>query len=223
MRDILPPAVIDTLRDRYLAGVADAEANFWNAVGDEDSLTGALGQAVSNRSGIVVAVEGAEYTVKIRWDKLRGNGPRAPESLYGPDGIFQIEILNERGQIVRTKGLPFQAKTGWKGTNSELAKQCSAIERSLAGGIVVNYTANGYEACTTEAAYRFKGKYGLAKQAGEIQPLGQLLANDFLNCTKGSVGLFFDRRTERFYGDDGRQIAPATAITTSITRRISDR
>ena len=38
MRDLLPQQVITTLRDRYIAAVADAEAKFYSGVADEDSL-----------------------------------------------------------------------------------------------------------------------------------------------------------------------------------------
>jgi len=39
----LPDIVREFIRDRYLAGVADAEAQYDDALGDEDSLTGACG------------------------------------------------------------------------------------------------------------------------------------------------------------------------------------
>lgn len=47
MRELLPTIVLDSLRDRYLAGVADAEAFFDLHRADEDSVTGALGQSIA--------------------------------------------------------------------------------------------------------------------------------------------------------------------------------
>jgi hypothetical protein len=216
----LPEPVVDALRDRYLAGVADAQAGFGHLRSSEDALTGALGWELSRRPEFVVPVGGAEYVVKVDFHKPRSGGLNSPERLYGTDGIFQLEVIDERGNVVGKKGLPFQAKTNWRGTNSTLAGQSADINRSLRGGIVVNFTPSGYEACTTKAAARAKGKYGLVKQAGEIKPLGQILANDFLNCTVGTVGLLFDIGTERFVGADGLQIAPANAITTVVRRRL---
>jgi hypothetical protein len=38
MRDLLPPILADFLRDRYIAGVAMAEASFEEGSADEDGL-----------------------------------------------------------------------------------------------------------------------------------------------------------------------------------------
>ena len=43
----LPDIVREFIRDRYLAGVSEAQAQYDNAMGDEDSLTGALGALIS--------------------------------------------------------------------------------------------------------------------------------------------------------------------------------
>ncbi len=45
-----------------------------------------------------------------------------------------------------------------------------------------------------------------------------MLANEFLNCTVGTVGLFFDPASERFIGQDGNQMEPRTTITTVVQR-----
>lgn len=47
MRDILPTIIVDSLRDRYVGGVANAEAQVQAGVVDEDALATALGQAIS--------------------------------------------------------------------------------------------------------------------------------------------------------------------------------
>lgn len=95
MRDIIPDFVISVLRDRYVAGVADAEAQFESGVADEDSLTGALGQAISMSEPYVFQTQAGVYSVKISWKKIRGRGLNAPERLYGSDGIFQIAVYDD--------------------------------------------------------------------------------------------------------------------------------
>lgn len=97
MRDILPETLIGMLRDRYLAGVADAEAKFRFGAGDEDSLTGALGQAISMAQPIQFSGNGESYVVQVFYYKLRGRGRGAPEKSYGADGIFQIEVIDGAG------------------------------------------------------------------------------------------------------------------------------
>lgn len=52
MHRLLPDPTLRHFRDRYLAGVVDAEVRFGSGEGEEDSLTGGLGQAISTR-GVV--------------------------------------------------------------------------------------------------------------------------------------------------------------------------
>lgn len=228
MRDLLPPLVIDLLRDRYLAGVADAEAQFASAVADEDALTGALGQSIAHGGtyGFLVGDERNQFSVTISWKKLRGRGLNAPEKLYGPDGLFQIEVIDEFARVVRRKALPFQAKTNWRGTSKAVFKQSRDIENSLGGGIMVNFSDHGYEACTTKAALAGNGNRLEVKKGRGLRPLGQFLAEDFLNCTVGRQGLFFDTAEERFYGLDAAGAAsilpPANAITTIVRRTAAE-
>lgn len=82
----------------------------------------------------------------------------------------------------------------------------------------MNFTGHGYEACSTKVAVAFGGSYPKVEKAKKIRPLGQMLANEFLNCTVGTVGLFFDPASERFIGQDGNQMEPRTTITTVVQR-----
>lgn len=218
MRDILPEVVIQMLRDRYLDGVADAEAQFDNGAADEDSLTGALGQAISIARPLSIRVGAQSYTVQVDWRRVRGRGPNAPERLYGPDGLFQMAVFDDRGGILRRKALPFQAKISWNGANSDLLRQSHSLESSISGGLVVDYSPSGYRACTTAAAVAAGGNAIEVQRARAFQSLGKTLANDFLDCTVGSIGMYFDPATERFY-NGGNLLQPANAITTVVRRR----
>jgi hypothetical protein len=115
MRDILPEDVLQAIRDRYLAGVADAEAKFRFNRGSEDSLTGALGSELSMPGPMIFTTADREYEYQVYYQRVRGQGRGAPEKTYGADGIFQIEIRDRDGRIIRRKGLPFQAKVGRAG------------------------------------------------------------------------------------------------------------
>ena len=114
MLDLLPPSLIGFLREKYSSGVATAEASFEDSSADEDALTGALGLALAMKDPIIFPGPTGNYEVQVSYRKLRGRGPNAPERLYGSDGLFQISISNEYGQILRQKGLPFQSKTNWQ-------------------------------------------------------------------------------------------------------------
>jgi hypothetical protein len=150
MRDLLPPHLIDFLRDRYIAGVATAEASFGESRADEDALTGALGQALSMPKPIVFSDASGQYAVRVSYQKLRGRGLNAPERLYGSDGLFQISVTDDSGRVLRRKGLPFQSKVNWRGRSKSLAAQSKDMQRSTGEGLVVDYTERGYRTQSTE-------------------------------------------------------------------------
>jgi hypothetical protein len=97
-------------------------------------------------------------------------------------------------------------------------KQSRSLESSLDGGLVVDYTSNGYRACTTAAVLRAGGNADAVQQAGGFSSLGQTLAYDFLDCSIGKVGMYFDPVTERFF-NGVNLLPPANAITTIVRRR----
>lgn len=197
----LPSIVLEFIRYKYVTGVADAEAQYENAAGDEDSLTGALGALISTVGSRYFLVGPAtQIEVKIDFRKLRGRGHDAPEKRFGPDGIFQLQI-SANGVPSFRKGLPFQAKKNWKGRSRELADQARAMQRNLRGGIVIDYTAYGYTACNIAAAIEFNGNRRAVANAGYLRPLGQVLGNDFLECRLGIQGLYYDQRGEEFVVD----------------------
>ena len=203
MKDILPDLVIDSLRDRYLAAVSDAESTFDMNYGDEDALTGAFGQAIAVPRNQIFSTPEGVYTVDIGYTKLRGRGKNAPERIYGSDGIFQIKVFDSRGNVIRSKGLPFQSKKNWKGTNSKLSDQAKDMERFTPGGIVVDFNSSGYKACLANDVVLAGGNRSQLTKEGKLQRLGQLLGNEFLNCEVGTLNLFYDPKQELYKIDGG--------------------
>lgn len=209
----MPHAVLDHLRDRYVAGVANAEAMYESHSADEDTVTGALGQAIAMPQPIVVSIGETEYLVRISYRKIRGRGPKAPEKRYGADGIFQISVIDRDGRMVREKGLPFQSKKGWRGKNSSLLSQAIDMKQELHGGLVVDFTEKGYRACPVEAVIEAKGSRQQVDRFGLMRPLGQILSHEFLDCTIGIQGLYFDPRREEFvHGDEMGQHLITTEV-----------
>lgn len=189
IKELLPPLMFDRIRDRYLAGVADAEAFFSQSAADEDSLTGALGQAIATRPMIFKGTDG-DVLVAIEYLKIRGRGAGAPEATLGADGIFQIRVLDAAGSPIREKGLLFQAKKGWKHRDQDLASQCRSMIRASGGGMVINYGPSGYEAFSAQAVIDADGRRDDAEAAR--RPLGHMLGDDFLDCTIGTAGLTYE-------------------------------
>src|SRR5579871_5566236 len=102
--DLLLPAGLKALiRDRYLAGIADAQAKYPFNAADEDALTGALGSQISMAHHMSYSEGHQQYRYQVTYQKIRGRGRGAPENLLGADGIFQIEVRDHQGE--RRKGL----------------------------------------------------------------------------------------------------------------------
>lgn len=92
----LPISVIQALRDRYLAGVDDAQAGFEDARADEDSLTGALGQELSRRPLMTVFDGSSAYELKTF---------RFPMSCSRPLGVVTGKLLNDVAAKTAKQGL----------------------------------------------------------------------------------------------------------------------
>lgn len=215
MRDILPAHLVDFLRDRYIAGVAMAEASYAESSADEDAITGALGQAIAMPTPTVFSGPQGIYEVKISYRKVRGRGRDAPERLYGSDGIFQITVTDEHGEVVRQKGLPFQSKKNWSGRNSALADQARDMQSSTGEGLIIDFTPNGYSACGSSLVAEVNGDRREVDRQRGTRPLGVTLGIDFLNCTVGRVGLFYDSEKERYMENDNL-VPPRHALTTIV-------
>jgi hypothetical protein len=213
MIDLLPPQLLQSLRDRYLAGVADAEFFYSQNSADEDAVTGALGQALAMRDPVIFSNGRQQYQLQVSYRKVRGRGPNAAEKRFGIDGVFQIRITDQYDEVVRQKALPFQAKMNWRGKNKDLAVQAGKME-VLQGGIVIDYTPTGYSACPSKAVFASHGSRPQVERFGVVRPLGQVLANDFLNCTVGKIGAFYE--SDDSLGVIAEFLGGAHVVTTSI-------
>ena len=215
MREFLPPEIISMLSDRYVAGVANAEAAFDMHQADEDALTGALGQSIATLEPMFFSTRTRQYEVSISYRKIRGRGRNAPEKLYGADGIFQIRVSGGPRDAEVIKGLPFQSKKNWQGKDGDLLKQAGDMQLKLRTGLVVDYSSNGYKACTVKAAIAASGNRRTAEKHDSMRPLSQILGKDFLECTVGTRGLFFEPNEEVFLWDLA-ETPDAHVITTSV-------
>lgn len=216
MQDIIPSAVIDVLRGHYALGVANAEAYYEQHSADEDSITGALGQALARAEPIRYRKDFDEYQINISYKKIRGRGRAAPERVYGVDGLFQISVKGKDGQELLIKTLPFQSKKGWKGKNKELLIQAEKMEQTIPGGIVIDFGPNGYKACTAKDVILCQGNRGTADRYRSVRSLEQFLSHDFLNCYVGRRGLFYEADKERFSNFWNVEDKPLHIITTEV-------
>ncbi len=189
MNDGLAPQVMIAIQEHYKAAVNAAESNYESSVAEEDSITGALGQAMEGTQ--IVQVDNVSYRVRTTYRKFRGRGPGALEKRTGADGIFQIEVRDSEGSITYQKGLLFQAKNDWSGLDSNLLAQTSRLSKMPNGGIAINYTPRGYFAARAESIVQAEGNRSHLPENSEL-PLAEILADSFVPCKIGIQGMYYD-------------------------------
>ncbi len=140
---------------------------------DEDTITGDfLGNLRTN--GWQTA-DG--FTYRFSYNKVRGRGPKAMEKEIGADGIITIE-LNENGET-SFKSFMFQAKKeGNKTDKIQIAKMDFLFPNA---NVVFRYGPNGY----------------FIENYEEEMSICKFIADVFLNCKFGIIGLHYDFRRNR--------------------------
>jgi hypothetical protein len=165
--------------------VAAAVHGYADGGTDEDAVTGALGQALRGQ-GELALPDGRIVRWATRYRKLRGRGRNAPDKHLGADGLFEVEMEDEERDRSR-KTLPFQARNGAAGYGDSLLRgQAKRLNAFPGGGVVINYRPEGYVA--VDAGLVAEGE---ATRDSEV-PLADALAEDFIDCRRGSTTYLFE-------------------------------
>ncbi|WP_456724782.1 MULTISPECIES: hypothetical protein [unclassified Bradyrhizobium] len=83
--------------------------------------------------------------------------------------------------------------------------------------IVIDYQAGGYRACTAMDAIHGHANRQTISRAGQMKTLGEMLADDFLDCNIGKPGLVFDPVSEKWLGLIPAGPRPEHVITTTVS------
>lgn len=221
MQDILPELVIRFISDHYLAGVSRAELGYAYNADEEDAVTGALGQALLTPAPIIISQNGITYSFQTTHRKLRSKGRNVPEKKFGADGIFQLDVFDERGRPLRRKGLLFQCKKHWTRTNQGLLEQTRKMSTYSLDAIVIDFRQDGYRAVSASEVIRAGGDRHKVRHGANL-PLSKVLGVDFVECRRGEVGLYWDAEAEALITSRGefvvRSPIPEHLIATSIQR-----
>jgi hypothetical protein len=198
LQELLPPEFLRLIRDRIKAGVVDAENLFHLNQDEEDSITGALAQAISTKAEMAFDGPDGSFGFKIESYKIRGRGIGAPEKHLGADGILQISVSTD-GHKVFSKGLPFQAKKFGGFKNADVLSQASDLLRTTETGVVIRYSDEGYTAMDVRNMVEVRETDGT--QVRVFPPkLATVFGDSFLDCEIGRVGLSFDRESVGAHG-----------------------
>ena len=196
MHDVLPGSVVENIGAQYREAVQTAAARFEQYSADEDAVTGALGGVfdVVARGELVAGDEVFSWSTRV-W-KVRGRGPKPPESRYGIDGLFEIEV-NAGTRTTARKLLPFQAKKDRGYDDEKLLEQAATVARLPGGGAVVSFAPGSYTVARADVVAAARGHWPRVADE-QKRDLGDVLAEDFIECRIGSRGLYYDPFTETF-------------------------
>lgn len=211
----IPDGVLASIGEHVGTAVDRAVSEFWSANEDEDTMTGHLGARLQTSVHVVDVVQ-AELNGAWKWQieyaKFRGRGAKATESLVGADGIFELSL--DFGYRKDSKALLFQSKIDWQ-DDAELLKQAAMLSTWREAAIVVNYTANGFDAYSIDSVLNSRGAERNAE--GKVG-LKDALIKYFLHCRIGNTDLSYDARARRLIWRDITGIRVAAQF--SIPRRI---
>lgn len=191
LSDLVPKGLLRRIKTHFDEKIQEAVKSYRFNDADEDSLTGAMGQALSTPEMIVSVVNGSIYSFAVESHKILGKGPSTPEKRTGADGIFQISVM-EGMKVVFEKGLPFQSKKKIVYRKAAVIDQADDMLRTSGSGIVLRYGPEGYDA---EDVRHLLGKDDpdRVKTPPGFASLSTVLGDWFLDCEIGKMGLSFDK------------------------------
>jgi hypothetical protein len=178
LADYVPTGLIRRIQSHFRDKIEEAVQRYQFNEVDEDSLTGALGHALSTPQKIVSISGAATYSFGT------------PESRTGADGIFQLSVETQ-GSALFAKGLPFQAKKLSRFTLGEVKPQAADMYRTSGTGMVLRFSPKGYDAEDVRHMFPMDGE-PIATPPG-FNRLEAMLGDWFLQCKLGRIGLRFDR------------------------------
>jgi hypothetical protein len=151
--------------------------------------------------------------------KIGGRGKGAPESTLGADGIFQFEVLDRRNRYLVRKGLLFQSKKNWTGSDPDLLKQAHKLLHQSRSSITIDYSPNGYKAIAATSIVTAEGNRRRVRPE-DTKSLAQVLGHEFVGCLQGDNGLYWDQRNKvlMFDGERPSDQIPEYFIGTTIRR-----
>ena len=171
-----------------------APGGYSSAAEEEDSLTGDFGATL--RTGFNELFDqrtGRPWIWRVTYRKLRGRGPEATEKLVGADGILQIVVSYERRVFI--KGILFQAKNAWV-SDRTLRRECSQLRPWGDAAVVFDYRPDGYSVYTVEQVLLSRG---IHSRAGEPKTMPSFLADSFVACKEGALGLYYRPSTRQLF------------------------
>jgi hypothetical protein len=181
------------MEDHLRGAIESARQGYWSAFADEDTLTGQVLFAMKTGSHKVEVTQveaSGTWTWSIDYHKFRGDGPGAPETTLGADGIFIVTV--DYGGQSSSKAALFQAKIEGR-AEKDLISQCLRLSTWREAAFIVNYSPERFEAISLDEVLRV-ARSGQGRLTGK--DLAGYLVEDFFPCQVGDTELSFDARRQ---------------------------
>jgi hypothetical protein len=176
----IPDFLKEEIRRYILSQCPQATTGWPYANHDEDTLTGDfLGRLRSDWT------KSDTHIWRLFYNKPSSRSAGSMESKIGADGIITMHVRDPKANTNYYKSLVFQAK---KQGNAIDNKQWDKMKDFFPGGnIILNYTPNSYDAIMP---------------SGNTMGICTLIAFNFLNCSIGIEGLYYNHLTNKFVRPD---------------------
>jgi hypothetical protein len=190
LRDVIPEPIFEAIQE-HLRTVGDNAQTAWPAANaEEDTLTGDFCGRLAINPQRVRVNGGKRWEWSIRYKKFRGRGKGAFEKRSGADGIIDIEVTTNGEKLY--KGLLFQAKKDGLRGDAKLTEQVRNMESLAKGGSAIfDYGRDGYRAIPGGIFLKSRSDRQSFIERNE-HPLGSFLGDEFLSCSSGLRGMYFD-------------------------------
>jgi hypothetical protein len=189
--DVIPPLVFRAIQAHLRERTAHAELGWEAGSDEEDTLTGDLGGSL--RTGWIDSSQnGDPWFWRITYKKFRSKGDGALETITGADGIFQVEVHQDKEKLIGIKGLIFQAKKYQGSSRSNLIGQVELMERIAPGGSAVfEFGPKGYRGASSREILDAR-EHAPTRIPHPTEKLGGYLADEFMPCASGLRGMYYD-------------------------------
>jgi len=196
LRDSIPRKAFREIQRHLKKKSTRGEGGWKHAHRDEDTLTGDfLGSLRTDKHGDWNYVKGDDVRWAVRYDRIRGRGRNALEKIVGADALITIEVRDELGRVIFSKGILMQAK---KVGNNSARQQVEKMENVAENGsFVITYSHQGYHA---------EAGTSVLDNRNETRRVGDFLSNDFLECKCGAIGLVYNDEEETILLEDKEKI-----------------
>lgn len=185
----VPDELLNVIRSFIIDACRKGEDVWENFSHEEDAITGAFLANFEKRPQ-AVRVRDEIWRWNVDYFKFRGRGKGAFESVHGSDGIFQIIVKDQFGNVIFQKGLLFQAKKV-NGSFSDLKPQVAKMEKlSPLSSVAFIYGPDGFKA--TRGIDIINNDITRRNSFLFEHDIATILARDFIDCVIGKIDLTFD-------------------------------